>query len=210
VVAPVSARRYNALLIALLKLGIILLFAAALISAFFNLLNYLTAYQTESRFKQIELAVYLYQSRYDRLPGDDDLRPARGEQWTYAGGRPIPGGNRDGLISFSTDDASESALVWPHLRAAGLISGNVADSRAPRILPGIEFVAFSGTLFGGSGTFICAHNISTQVLAHLMGNTSTINARNTQLLLVNRRNYPAAAMAAENGHIVCYRVAWVV
>ena len=207
---PVRTRRSTAFLMALLKLGIILLFAFALSSAVFNLLNYIAAYQTETRFKQIELAIYLYNSRYDRLPGDDDLRPSRVAQWTLEGGRPIAGGNRDGVIRFGTDPGSESNLVWPHLRAAELISGNVHDTRAPRVLPGIEFMVFTTSFFGASGTYICAHHISTQVLAHLMGNTSNIRARNNQLLLVNRRNYPAAALTTENGHIVCYRVAWVV
>ena len=90
----------------------------------------------ESDYNNISAAIYSYQDRYFRLPGDDS-GAARFNGVTNASGD-TPAGNNNGMIEGafdSTDDDSiESRLIWLHLRAAGLVVG-AADLNAPDIRP---------------------------------------------------------------------------
>ena len=72
-------------------------------------------------------AMFAYQDRYKRLPGDDGgTLSARGAAWAT-----VVDGNLNGLIDASLADTFtgilESGGFWQQLRAAGFIAGNPAD-----------------------------------------------------------------------------------
>ena len=94
---------------------------------------------TNVRLKKIErdsidisVAIFAYQDRYGPFPGDDNKVTSRFS--VYADGTNDPAandinGNGDGLIDGNWIGAanSETANLWKHLRAAGLIPGNGDD-----------------------------------------------------------------------------------
>ena len=99
---------------------------------------------TNTRLKKIErdsatisTAIYAYQDRYRSLPGDDFKVASRFS--VYADGINDPAandinGNGDGVIDGNWIGAanSETANLWKHLRAAGLILGNGDEDRQPK------------------------------------------------------------------------------
>jgi prepilin-type N-terminal cleavage/methylation domain-containing protein len=81
----------------------------------------------ENDFNGISAAIYSYQDRYRRLPGDD---PGATRFAPVSGIAAAHVGSGDGVITGdfdSTTDTHESRLFWLHLRSAGLVSG-VADA----------------------------------------------------------------------------------
>ena len=85
----------------------------------------------------ISMAIFAYQDRYGPFPGDDNKVTSRFS--VYADGINDPAandinGNGDGLIDGNWIGAanSETANLWKHLRAAGLISGNGDQDRQPK------------------------------------------------------------------------------
>jgi prepilin-type N-terminal cleavage/methylation domain-containing protein len=68
-----------------------------------------------SDYSNVATAMYTYEDRYEQLPGDDATS-------VIAASMPSPG-DEDGVIS-----ASESDMVFRHLRKAGLLKGD-ADSK---------------------------------------------------------------------------------
>jgi prepilin-type N-terminal cleavage/methylation domain-containing protein len=88
---------------------------------------------TNAKLKRIEsdnaglgAAIFGYQDRYLRLPGDDDGASDRFDAYEGANG------NNDGKISGlwnpAADEAtSETALFWGQLRASGLVAGDPDD-----------------------------------------------------------------------------------
>ncbi len=87
----------------------------------------------ENDFNGISAAIYSYQDRYRRLPGDDigatRFSPVAGDMTSHVGdGDSII----TGKFNESASNAEESRLFWLHLRAAGLVSG-VADISAEKI-----------------------------------------------------------------------------
>jgi prepilin-type N-terminal cleavage/methylation domain-containing protein len=85
-------------------------------------------------FNGIKTAYYGYQDRYKRLPGDDGpgtAFSARGGQWqTYS----TAAGDNNGTIlapngqTFAPAATGETDKFFRHLRLAGLITGNPADT----------------------------------------------------------------------------------
>ncbi|MCC6173035.1 MAG: prepilin-type N-terminal cleavage/methylation domain-containing protein [Gammaproteobacteria bacterium] len=84
-------------------------------------------------FNSIKAASYGYLDRYKSLPGDDGpvgTLQGRGSSWT-----PITvGGNRDGVVGAGANPfaapGGEHLGFWQHLRAAGFLTGNAADTGA--------------------------------------------------------------------------------
>jgi prepilin-type N-terminal cleavage/methylation domain-containing protein len=99
---------------------------------------------TNVRLKKIErdsidisVAIFAYQDRYGPFPGDDNKVNSRFS--VYADGTNDPAandinGNGDGLIQGNWIGAanSETANLWKHLRAAGLIPGHGDDGGQPK------------------------------------------------------------------------------
>lgn len=78
-------------------------------------------------FSSLSAAIYGYQDRYKKLPGDDDT--ARSRWGTTLGNK--GDGDGDGQINGSWNSTSqniESRRLWLHLRAAGLIAGTATGN----------------------------------------------------------------------------------
>lgn len=93
-------------------------------------------------FNSISAAIYTYQDRYKFLPGDDSSAAVR---WPagIAGGAGIVSGNGNAIINATRAQlldggANEGGYAWQHLRASGLITGDmstVASSELPEQTP---------------------------------------------------------------------------
>lgn len=94
-------------------------------------------------FNNISAAFATYQDRYKALPGDDLNAATR---WTVAvGGAAATAGNGDNIMTATLAQvfvpggvASEAGLAWQHLRATGLISGDMTTagtSTTPELTP---------------------------------------------------------------------------
>jgi len=84
----------------------------------------------------ISTAIRVYQDRYGLLPGDDNKVTSRFS--VYVDGINDPeasdiNGNGDGRFDGDWIGAadSETANLWKHLRAAGIVAGNGDDDRQP-------------------------------------------------------------------------------
>jgi len=115
-------------------------------------------------FNGMSAAVYGYQDRYKKFPGDDDKATTR---WSTATG--LTNGSGDGVIgvlagtpSFpgyeSQTEADESRLFWRHLRLAGFIGGDNANGQQPQnAVGGLVGVQHGG--LGLTGLIICSSNL---------------------------------------------------
>jgi prepilin-type N-terminal cleavage/methylation domain-containing protein len=93
-------------------------------------------------FNNISAAFATYQDRYKALPGDDINAATR---WTtIIGGAAATAGNGDNIMTaalaqvFTGTAANEGGLAWQHLRASGLVSGDMstaATSTTPEQTP---------------------------------------------------------------------------
>lgn len=90
----------------------------------------------QSDFTGIDAAILSYQDRYRQLPGDDRDASLRFSLYTDGINDPAANdieGNGDGIIDGAWLGASntETANLWKHLRAAGLIPGGGDDDTQP-------------------------------------------------------------------------------
>jgi len=87
-------------------------------------------------FNGVSTAVYGYQDRYRRIPGDD---PAATTRWTILNSVTLPATAGDGQLTGNFDDNtstySETQMFWADLRLAGFISGDTATLAAATALP---------------------------------------------------------------------------
>ena len=94
-------------------------------------------------FNNISAAFATYQDRYKSLPGDDINAATR---WTtvIGGATAATAGNGDNIMTatlaqvFTGTAANEGGLAWQHLRASGLVSGDMgtaATSTTPEQTP---------------------------------------------------------------------------
>ncbi len=137
-------------------------------------------------------AAYLsYQDRYKRLPGDDGPNlaalTARGGDWSSV----TQFGNNNGVLTAALNQTwnggSEHASFWQHLRAAGYITGNPADTAAAALpknpwggLMGITVPAMGGGL---NGVKLCMSQVPGKAASALdlqlddgLGNSGRIRA----------------------------------
>lgn len=89
--------------------------------------------RTVNDFNSITAAIYTYQDRYNALPGDDPNAAAR---WTTLGTAAYAASNGNGgstyapatLANVLAGGANESGNAWQHLRAAGLVNGDLSTA----------------------------------------------------------------------------------
>jgi len=84
-------------------------------------------------FNGIAAAAFSYQDRYGRLPGDDpNAEAARGDSWASVPAPTASQGN--GILNVSAsifapgNATDENALFFQHMRAAGFIQGDAAET----------------------------------------------------------------------------------
>lgn len=136
----------------------------------------------------VSAAFNSYVDRYRRIPGDDGplaTLTARGGNWTSI----TLGGNNNGTLAITQAQVftggGEGAALWQHLKAAGFISGNPANTGVAA-LPRNAFNGLLGVgpgVTGMVGTTVClgqvpgqsARQIDTQ-LDDGVANTGSIRA----------------------------------
>ena len=116
----------------------------------------------------VSVAIYAYQDRYKRLPGDDPGQT----RWTVAGSAlTVSAGQGDGNNTLtgsyaSTNNNDETRKFWLKLRLSGLIAGDastlVNGSTQPQNAAGGILGVQSGAL-GLSGTVICAGSLPVKI-----------------------------------------------
>ncbi len=109
-------------------------------------------------------AIYSYQDRYKRLPGDD---PGAKTRWPTIVTTAGDGNNTvAGVYEESTSATSESRLFWAELRLSGFISGAV-DTLANATLQPISaaggIVGVQHVPFGLAGLSLCAGSLSAKI-----------------------------------------------
>ena len=125
-----------------------------------------------SRVKQVikdingtAAAVFAYQDRYGRIPGDDGpvaTLSARGASWTS-----VAAGDADGNLEVTTaqtfQGTGESGPFWQQLKAAGFISGNPANTGLSSLPsnPWGGLLSVTASNMGGNltGNKVCASQV---------------------------------------------------
>lgn len=118
-------------------------------------------------FSNITVAIYGYQDRYKKLPGDDDQADAR---WTNPlaakgnGNGSLDDGSVSAILNCGTEATkdAENCKLWQHLRLSGFIAGDPASSSAPQNAAGGLLQVQSGAL-GDAGLAICSSGLSGKI-----------------------------------------------
>ena len=118
-------------------------------------------------FNGMSAAIYGYQDRYKRFPGDDNQAAAR---WANT-----VSGNGDGAVGVAgaavlpgllqcagADAGTENCRFWQHLRLSGFVGGATDTTIAPQNAAGGVLQAQNGAL-GLSGLVICSSNLSGKI-----------------------------------------------
>ncbi|MDA1289380.1 MAG: prepilin-type N-terminal cleavage/methylation domain-containing protein [Proteobacteria bacterium] len=166
-------------------------------------------------------AIFAYQDRYGRMPGDDGpsaTLTARGSGWAA-----VDAGDADGLLEVATNEvftgAGEAQEFWQHLRAAGFIAGNPADAGLLS-LPTNAWGGFMGVttaVMGGNltGSKVCLSQVpgsaaisidnelddglgATGRLRATLGSSGTNEDPSNTVL--------AALYSEDNEYTICYRI----
>lgn len=114
----------------------------------------------------VSVAVYAYQDRYKRLPGDDNATETR---WTGGVAKNGDGSNVIGSSGSGynvTTTNTENVQFWAHLRLAGLITGDTSSKTGAEALPvnaagGIMGVQVNG--LGLKGLVVCTGSLPAKI-----------------------------------------------
>lgn len=111
-------------------------------------------------------AVYSYQDRYKRLPGDDP----GADRWSIAGAAIAPpasaGSNVIDGTYESTTNTDESRLFWAELRMAGFVAGatdTLANAASQPINAAGGIVGVQNGALGLAGTVICSGSLPAKI-----------------------------------------------
>lgn len=153
----------------LIEIAIVLVIIGLLLGGVLKgqeLINNSKIRNTVSSLDGIAAAIYSYQDRYNALPGDD---PNADTRWGLAAGLATAGnGVIEGAWGSIDGGTDESALLWEHLRQAGLITGGPAAALATISPPnhslggvfGVEDAAIAGADTSiPTGIIICMSNV---------------------------------------------------
>jgi prepilin-type N-terminal cleavage/methylation domain-containing protein len=114
----------------------------------------------------LSAAIYAYQDRYKRLPGDDP----GASRWSI-GGTALTGGDGDNIVESgtgyqSTTDTEETRKFWLHLRLAGFVAGaadTVANGSTQPINAAGGIVGAQNGGFGLAGLIICSGSLPAKI-----------------------------------------------
>ena len=166
-------------------------------------------------------AMFAYQDRYKRLPGDDGLVAAliaRGDAWASVVAGDL-NGTLDVALAATFTGAGESGAFWQQLRAAGFIAGNPVET-ALLALPVNAWGGFMGVTTAAMGVDLEGNKVC---LSQVPGSSAlaldnelddgvgrTGNLRATLGVSATNTipsNSPLAAVYNEdNVYTVCYRI----
>lgn len=133
-------------------------------------------------------AIYSYQDRYKRLPGDDPGRV----RWTIAGTALVAGDGNNvigtaGQDYQSTTDTTENRKFWVDLRMAGFVAGatdTLANASTQPLNAAGGIMGVQSNAFGLVGTVVCTGSLPAKVAQALDaqmddGNATTGGVRAT-------------------------------
>jgi len=113
-------------------------------------------------FNGLSAAIYAYQDRYKKFPGDDDQAESR---WTSPATKKGDGNGRVGATGVNkvldcagADKDLENCRFWQHLRLSGFVAGDTATTNAPQNANGGVLQMQDGAL-GLSGLVTCTSNL---------------------------------------------------
>lgn len=139
----------------------------------------------------ISSAYYAYIDRFKRMPGDDgDLATlqARGGAWANI---TVAGNNNGVLLNLAAatfTGAGEGLGFWQHLKAAGMISGNPADTGTAALPVNaynglIGLIAGDSPMLGANGNSLCLGQVPGKAARAIdsqiddgVGNTGSVRA----------------------------------
>jgi prepilin-type N-terminal cleavage/methylation domain-containing protein len=116
----------------------------------------------------LSAAIYGYQDRFKKLPGDDNAAVARWSTATTDGnGNGVLEGCYNGDTTCSgavtvTPNTAESLRFWQHLRLSGFVGGNAAASLTTAALPQNAVGGYLGVqsgAFGNASLNVCSANL---------------------------------------------------
>lgn len=111
------------------------------------------------------VAIYGYQDRYKRLPGDDPGQT----RWTPSTATAANQGDGDNIIEgtySSTTDTDETRRFWLNLRHAGFIAGDLSSVANGSTQPLNAANGIVGVQSGGlglTGTIVCVGSLPTKI-----------------------------------------------
>jgi hypothetical protein len=134
-------------------MAVVLTVTALLIGASLKgqqLINAAKVKQLTAEFNSIPMMIYGYQDKYKAIPGDDRNAARR-----FPGmGTSVKNGDGEGLIAgkwFEFDSATDSTIIWQHLRLAGFMSGETdlfSSTYMPQNVLGKPIDIHSGSDYG--------------------------------------------------------------
>ncbi len=109
-------------------------------------------------------AVYGYQDRYRKFPGDDNDAKGRWPTTESGDGNGAVGDPKPSSVinCAGADSGKENCLFWQHLRLSGFVGGDSASRLAPQNAAGGILQAQDGAL-GLSALTICSTNLSGKI-----------------------------------------------
>ena len=111
----------------------------------------------------VSVAVYAYQDRYKRLPGDDNGATAR---WTTIALNQGNGNSQIAGTYSSTTDTDESRAFWSHVRFSGLIGGDTSSVALASAQPLNASGGITGVQQGGlglAGVVVCSGSLPAKI-----------------------------------------------
>ena len=154
-------------------------------------------------------AIYGYQDRYKRLPGDD----AGQTRWTVAGAAlavAADQGDSDNIIEgtySSTTNTDETRKFWLNLRLAGFVAGSTATIAEGSTQPLNAAGGIMGVQSGGlglTGTIICSGSLSAKIAQALDAQMDDGNATTGSVRALIEGTPPTAVPAALPGGAANY------
>lgn len=119
--------------------------------------------------KSIQAAYNGYIDRYNTPPGDEALTTFQARGWPNTVGSAASNGILTAPIGATfTNAAGENQVFWQALRASGLLSGDptaVGTAALPRHRANGALGIATGQVYGLTGAFVCASNLSSKQAA---------------------------------------------
>jgi prepilin-type N-terminal cleavage/methylation domain-containing protein len=87
--------------------------------------------------REIMAAIYTYYDRYSYFPGDDPNAATRWTGTAIGNGDGLIGGTAATMFTCAAASATETCVLWEHLRLANMIPGNqtIGGTPSPRLNP---------------------------------------------------------------------------
>lgn len=103
-------------------------------------------------------AVYAYQDRYKKFPGDDNGASRWSGASTGDGNASVGASGLTSAVACSSGTTGENCAFWNHLRHSGLVGGDSASAESPQNAVGGFLHVQNGGL-GLSGLVVCTTNL---------------------------------------------------